>query len=139
MADGRVAAWRGVDRAGVLTAAAAMFVAGNLIHTADHLRQGTGRLTTEVLAGGTVLTLAAFAALWLAWRHHAHAAAFAAVVGVTGAVGISAAHLLPHWSALSDSYPDIGVDALSWAIVLIEIATATGLAVVAIRTARATA
>jgi hypothetical protein len=121
-----------------LTIAAAAFVAANLIHTADHFRQGTGDLTWEILAGGSTLTVLAFVVLALALARHPRAALFAAVVGVSGAIGISAAHLPPHWSALSDSYPDIGADALSWAVVLLEIAAAAALGAVGLRRAVST-
>jgi hypothetical protein len=117
--------------AAALPTAAAVFVAGNLLHTADHLRQGTSRLTTEVFAGGTVLTLGAFLVLALALRGDRRASLAGLVVGVSAALGVMASHLLPHWSAFSDSYPDIGVDALSWVIVLVEIAAAAYLAAIA--------
>ena len=117
-----------------LPTAAAIFVAGNLLHTADHLRQGTARLTTEVFAGGTVISLGAFLVLYLALRGDPRARVGGMIVGGFAAVGVAAAHLLPHWSAFSDSYPDIGADILSYVIVLIEIATAVYLAVTAYRT-----
>jgi len=56
-------------------------------------------------------------------------------VGVSGALGIGAAHLAPHWSALSNPYPEIGADALSWAVMLAEIAAACALAAVGMREA----
>jgi predicted permease len=118
---------------GALPTAAAVFVAGNLLHTADHLRQGTARLTTEVFAGGTVISLGAFLVLYLALRGDPRARVGGIVVGGFAAVGVAAAHLLPHWSAFSDSYPDIGADGLAYVIVLIEIATAVYLAVTAWR------
>ena len=43
-------------RLDTLSLAATAFVAANVLHTLDHLRQGTGDLATEVLAGGTVLS-----------------------------------------------------------------------------------
>ncbi len=116
-----------------LLTAAVLFVGANLLHTADHFRQGTSRLTTEVLAGGTFLTLAAFAVLWLASTGDPRTAVAATWIGFTGAIGVTAAHLLPHWSALSDSYPDIGVDAASWTIVLLEIAAAAWLGMTGLR------
>jgi hypothetical protein len=116
-----------------LEVAAVVFVVANLLHTADHLRQGTGRLTTEIFAGGSVLTVSAFVVLVLALRHDRHAALFAAVVGVSSALGIAASHLAPHWSAFSDPYPDLSVDALSWAVMLAEIGAAVVLGVVGIR------
>jgi hypothetical protein len=49
-----------------LTTASALFLAANLLHGADHFRQGTERLTTEVTLGGTLLTIAAIGTLILA-------------------------------------------------------------------------
>jgi hypothetical protein len=59
-------------------------------------------------------------------RHRA-APLVAMVVGFTAAVGVSASHLLPHWSSLSDSLPDGNVDAWSWIAVLLEIVGAIAL------------
>jgi hypothetical protein len=112
------------------------FVAANLLHTLDHFRQGVSGLTTEIVAAGTTLTVLAIVVMVMALRQHPRAPALAAVVGVSGAVGIAASHLAPHWSALSDPYPDISVDALSWAVMLFEIAAAGALAIVALRELR---
>jgi hypothetical protein len=111
-----------------LVTANAVFVAVNLLHTADHQRQGTDGLTTEILVGGGVLTLAALASLVMAWRRSSNAPLFAVVLGLSGAAGIAASHIAPHWSALSDSYPEIGADALSWVVMLLEIGGALLLA-----------
>jgi hypothetical protein len=35
--------------------AASLFVAANILHTLDHLRQGLDRLTPEILTAGTLL------------------------------------------------------------------------------------
>lgn len=113
--------------------AAAVFVAANVLHTLDHLRQGLGGLTPEILTAGTLLTLAAIAVLALALRGDPRAAVVGCGVGVSGALGIAAAHLAPHWGALSNPYPEIGADALSWAVMLAEIAAAFALAVVGMR------
>ena len=111
-----------------LVTANVVFVAVNLLHTADHQRQGTDGLATEILVGGSALTIAAIASLALAWRRSKNAPLFAVVLGLSGAAGIAASHIAPHWSALSDSYPEIGADALSWAVMLVEIGGALLLA-----------
>jgi hypothetical protein len=116
-----------------LARAAAVFVAANVLHTLDHLRQGIGGLTPANLTAGSLLTLAALLALALALRADARAAVVCAGVGASGVLGIAAAHLAPHWSALSDPYPGLGVDALSWAVMLAEIAAAFALAAVGMR------
>jgi hypothetical protein len=119
-----------------LATAAVAFVAANVIHTLDHFRQGVGGLSAEIVVAGTTLTLLALVVMVMALRQHPRAPAFAAVVGVSGVVGIAASHLAPHWSALSDPYPDISVDALSWAVMLLEMAAAAVLAIVAVRELR---
>jgi hypothetical protein len=120
----------------MLLRANVLFVAANLLHTADHQRQGTDGLSWEIFVGGSAITIAAIASLVLAWRRDERAPVFGAVVGMSAAAGIGASHLAPHWSALSDSYPQIHADAISWVVVLLEIAAALALAAVAARELR---
>jgi hypothetical protein len=119
-----------------LTGAAALFLTANIVHTLDHVRTGVGRLTPEILAAGTLLTVAAVLALVLALRRDARAPLVCVGVGLAGALGVAAAHLAPHWSALSDPYPDLGLGALSWAVMLAEIAAGLVLAVAGAREMR---
>jgi hypothetical protein len=119
-----------------LSLAATAFVVANVLHTLDHLRQGTGALATEVLAGGTVLSALAVLTLVLALRHHPRAALWAAVVGTWSALGVIASHVAPHWSAFSDSYFEIHADALSWIVMLAEVAAAAYLGLVGFRELR---
>lgn len=112
-----------------LACAAALFVAVNVLHSLDHVRQGFDGLTPEILSVGTLLALVALVALVLALRADPRAAIVCAGVGLSGALGIAASHLAPHWSALSNPYPEIGVDALSWAVMLAELTAALLLAV----------
>jgi hypothetical protein len=116
-----------------LAAAAALFLAANIVHTLDHLRQGVDRLAAEVLAGGALLTIAAVLALVLALRRDPRAPVLCTGVGLAGALGVAASHLAPHWSALSDPYPGLGLDALAWAVMLAEIAAALVLALAGAR------
>jgi hypothetical protein len=113
-----------------------LFVAANLLHTADHQRQGINGLSWEILAGGSALTIAAIASLVLAWRGDERAPVFGAVLGLSAAAGIAASHLAPHWSVLSDSYPEIHADSISWLVVLLEIAGALLLAAISMRELR---
>jgi len=124
---------KGLD---ALAIASIAFLGANVMHTLDHLRQGTGDLATEVLLGGTLLSIGAVATLFLALTRHQHAALVAAVVGLSSAAGVAAAHIAPHWSAFSDSYPEISADALSWAVMLIELGAALVLGLVAVREIR---
>jgi hypothetical protein len=116
-----------------LEAASAGFVGANILHTLDHFRQGLDGLTWEILSAGTLLTIEAIVVLVLVLRRHEWAAPLAVVVGFSGAVGIAAAHIAPHWSALSDSYPQIGADALSWIVMLMEMGAALVLGVAGLR------
>jgi hypothetical protein len=124
---------RRLDTLGV---AAAAFVAANFLHTLDHLRQGTGDLATEVLAGATVLSALAVLTLVLALRRHPRAPLWAAVVGTWSALGVIASHMAPHWSAFSDSYFKINADALSWVVMLAEVVAAAYLGLVGFRELR---
>ena len=123
-------------RLDTLSLAAATFVAANLLHTLDHLRQGTAGLATEVLAGGTVLSALAALTLVLALVGHPRAPLWAAVVGAWSALGVLASHAAPHWSAFSDPYAQIHADALSWVVMLAEVAAAAWLGYVGFRMLR---
>src|SRR3954465_15557070 len=123
-------------RLDTLSLAAAAFLAANVLHTLDHLRQGTADLATEVLAGGSVLSALAVLTLVLALRRHPRAPLWAAVVGTWSALGVIASHVAPHWSAFSDSYFKIHADALSWIVMLAEVAAAAYLGLVGFRELR---
>ena len=115
-----------------LTLAAGAFLAANLLHGADHLRQGLDGVNHVVLSGGGLITASAVAVVVLAVRRHPAAAPAATLLGFATTVLVSASHLAPHWSVLSDSYvDDVSVDALSWAVVLLEIGSALVVGVVA--------
>ncbi len=60
----------------------------------------------------------------------------AAAVGLLAGGGVAASHLLPYWSVLSDPYPAIHVDLLSWTVMLAELATALLLAVTGVALSR---
>lgn len=123
-------------RADPLLGASLLFVAGNIAHTVDHFRQGTGRLSNYVIAGGTAISLLGAVVLYLALVRHPRAALVATITGFYAGFGVSAAHLLPHWGVFSDSYPDLGVDATAWAIVFVEITAGFVLGIVGLRELR---
>lgn len=124
---------KGLD---ALAIASIAFLGANVLHTLDHLRQGTRDLAAEVLLGGTALSIAAVATLVLALTRNRHAALVAAVVGLSSAAGVAAAHIAPHWSAFSNPYPEISADALSWTVMLMEIGGALILGLIAVRELR---
>jgi hypothetical protein len=108
----------------VLRYAALAFLAGFLVHNADHFRRGLSVLTPEVLWAGSVSGIVTLAAIGLTLRGHRHAPLVAVTVGFSMAIGVSIVHLLPRWSALSDSLPDGNVDPITWVAVVCEIAGA---------------
>jgi hypothetical protein len=105
----------------LLRLTAVLYGVGLVVHTADHLRRGISVVTGEVFWGGNVLAALAIVAIALVFAGHRQAPLVAMFVGFTAAIGVSASHLLPHWSSLSDSLPDGNVDAWTWIAVLIEI------------------
>lgn len=116
---------RDTDR--LLRQSALVYAAGLVLHTADHVRRGLDVLTPQVQWGGNISTAVGVAAVALVIAGHRWAPTVAALTGIPVAVGVAAVHLLPHWSAFSDAFPgarETGVNALSWTVVLIEIAGA---------------
>lgn len=112
----------------LLRIATAIFVAGFLVHNADHIRRGVSTITPQVMGGGVVVSILAVVAVALVVIRHSAAALVAAAVGITTVVAVTASHLLPHWSAFSDAFPGSNVDGLSWFAVIFEIAGAAVLA-----------
>ena len=113
------------DRA--LLGGTALYGAGLALHLADHLRRGMDVLTVQVEAAGYLSTGVGLVTIALVLMRHRWAPLAAAVVGTSVAIGVAAVHLLPTWSAFSDAFPggqDQGVTAMSWTVVLIEIAGA---------------
>ena len=105
----------------VLWYAALVFAVALLAHGADHWRRGFKVLTPEVNWAGTVLSVLAMISITLVLTRHSWGPLVAVAVGFPMAVGVAASHLLPHWSAFSDSFPGSGVDSLSYVAVVFEI------------------
>jgi hypothetical protein len=104
-------------------------VVANALHTADHVRQRFVGLDWEILAGGTAISVLAVITLVVTLRHDRRAPLMAVAVGLLVAGGVLASHVAPYWSALSDPYPAIHADLLSWAVMLAEVAAGLLLAV----------
>ena len=111
--------------------AAAVFLAGFVVHNADHARRGLDRITEHVIWGGTVVAMMAAVIATLVFTRHPTATKAAMVGGAIIAVSVSASHLLPDWSAFSDPLPGGDVDALTWVAVLAEVVGAVVMAVTA--------
>ena len=121
----------------LLVASAALLIAVGL-HGVDHTLQdrGIGALTTEVLAGGLIIGGLAALVFVLALRGHPRAPLMAVGVGAYIALSVSAAHFVPHWSALSDPYSDLDLGVVSWAAAAFEVACAAVLAAVGVAVMR---
>src|SRR5947209_943279 len=93
---GQTAGWRSEQ---LLRFTAAVFAVAFVLHGADHVRRGVDVITGVVRAAGAVQAVAGAIAVVLVLRRHRLAPTVAVVVGFASAVGFTAAHLLPHWSA----------------------------------------
>jgi hypothetical protein len=123
-----------------LAIAASAFLAANLLHGGDHIRQHLAGVDAEVFVGGGMLTAAAVVAAIVALRRHPRAPLLATCVGFAAAILVAASHIAPHWSALSDSYiDDIHPDALAWAVMGLEVAAGFLLGVAGVHGLRARA
>ncbi|MDT7572584.1 MAG: hypothetical protein QOE05_2758 [Actinomycetota bacterium] len=121
-----------------LPMAALLFLAANLLHTADHVRQHFEGLNAVVMTGGALVTAQAVAVVVLARQRHRLASITAVAVGFVSAVLVAQSHLLPHWSVLSDSYlDDVHPDLVSWAIAILEVVAALALGAVGLGRHRA--
>ena len=118
--------------------AALLYALGLALHTADHFRRGTDVVTNQVLWAGNVSTLVGVGTVVLVLGH-LFAPMAAALTGLPVAIGVAAVHLLPEWSAFSDAFPGAhgtGVTALSWTVVLIEIAGAAAMGIIGLSIVR---
>jgi hypothetical protein len=100
------------------------FAVGFAIHNADHIRRGASSVTTELFVAGNLAAVVSVAAIVLVLLRHRLAPQIAVAAGFPLAIGFTAAHMLPTWSALSDSFVDGNVSAFSWFASLMEIAGA---------------
>jgi hypothetical protein len=121
-----------------LKIAAMAFLAANLAHTGDHVRQRMAGVNGPILVAGSILTLTAVAVAVVALRNDRRGPLVASVVGFSAAVAVAASHLAPHWGLFSDSYvDDIHPDAVSWAVMLMEVAAGTALGLAGLARLRA--
>jgi hypothetical protein len=106
-----------------------------VLHALDHVFQGRGlsALSPEVLGGGILLLVLAVATFPLTLRAHPQATVVAAALGWSIALGVSASHLLPYWSAFSDPYVDLSLGAYSWSVMLAEVIAAAVFGSIAVR------
>jgi hypothetical protein len=115
-----------------LTWAALALLASLVLHDLDHLRQGRS-IEPLVVALGVIGDLATLTMVALVIRGHRLAAPAAILVGSANLFGFIAVHVVPDWGPLSDGYPDLPVDAGSWAIIFVPMAAALWLGLTGLR------
>src|SRR4051812_43699988 len=111
----------------MLRYAAVFFLIGFAVHNADHIRRGASSVTTELFVAGNLAAVVSIATIVLVLRRHRLAPQIAVAAGFTLAIGFTAAHMLPTWSVLSDSFVDGHVSVFSWVASLMEILGALAL------------
>ena len=121
-----------------LVLAGYLFMVGSAIHLVDHLRRGQDSVTEQLYWAGNLALVVQVAVITLVLTRHKVAPLAAAAAGFPLALAFTAAHWLPHWSSLSDSFVDDGASAFSYVASLTEIAGgfAVGLAGLAILRSR---
>lgn len=109
-----------------LRATAWTYAATIAIHLVDHLLRGAGASPGGVTVLGSLALAAQVVAIVAVLRGHRHGALLAFAVGLPDALGVVAVHLLPAWSALSDSYASgaPGTTWFSWTTAIAEAAAA---------------
>ena len=107
-----------------LVQAGCLFAAGSAVHLVDHLRRGHGSVTEELYWAGNLALVLQVAVVTLVLARHRAAPVFAAAAGFPLALGFAAAHWLPEWSALSDSFVEGAASPFSYVASAMEIAGA---------------
>lgn len=120
-----------------LRAAGLLYFFGWGFHNIDHMRRGFDVLTRHVFWGGIATGIMSAIALFLIATRHEKAPQVAVVTGFFLAVAFTAAHLLPYWSAFSDSFPSgTNVSWMSWTAAITEVTCATILGIAGLRELR---
>lgn len=96
-----------------LRATAWVYAATIAVHLVDHLRRGTDASPSGVILLGSLVVVVQVLAIAAVLTRHRYGALLAFAVGLPDALGIVAVHLLPTWSALSDSYAS-GAPGTTW-------------------------
>jgi hypothetical protein len=112
--------------------AALVYALGLGLHTVDHFRRGLDASTAQVLVVGNLSTAIGITVVVMVIVGYRHAPLLATITGFPVALGVAAVHLLPAWSAFSDTFVnahDTGVTAMSWTVVLIEIVGALAMGI----------
>jgi hypothetical protein len=115
-----------------------VFLFGSAVHIFDHLRRGQGSVTEPLYWAGNLALVLQVVIITLVLTHHRLAPIIATAGGFGLAIGFAAAHWLPTWSPLSDSFLTNPPSPFSYFASAMEIlgALAVGLAGLAILRAR---
>jgi hypothetical protein len=105
------------------------------LHDLDHVRQ-VREIEGGVGAIGLLGVTVTIVSLALAIAGHRLAPLAAMAVGFGTAIGFVLVHLIPDWGPLSDGYPDLAVDGISWAIAILPIPFALRLGLEGLRVGR---
>jgi hypothetical protein len=116
-----------------LVAAGYVFMIGSTVHIIDHLRRGQGSVTNTLNALGTFGVVVQVTVITLILTRHRLAPLISAAAGFSLALGFTAAHWLPKWSSLSDSFVDHRPAAFSIVASLAEIAGALAVGTTGLR------
>lgn len=112
-----------------LVRAGHLFAVGSAVHLVDHLRRGQGSITDALYWAGNIGLIVQVAVITLIVTRHRVAPLAAIAAGVPLAVGFAAAHWMPEWSSLSDSFVEGGASWFSYGASIAEIAGALAVAV----------
>jgi hypothetical protein len=119
-----------------LVLAAYLFAIGSAVHIFDHLRRGQGSVTEQLYWAGNVALIVQVVVITLVVTRHRVAPLAAAAAGFPLAVGFAAAHWLPTWSSLSDSFVNHGAAVFSYVASFMEIAGAIAIGVAGLQVLR---
>jgi len=90
-----------------------------LAHALDHALRQEAAVPGGTSAAGAAGFAAVLLAFTLAAAGHSLAAPATTVVGFAIALGFLGVHVLPDWGLVSQPYPDIPVDGLSWVAMIV--------------------
>ncbi len=104
--------------------AAWSFLGAAVLHNGDHFRRGVNTVSTQLFWVGSLGMVISAVTIYLVLSGHRTAPLAAVSAGFPLALGFTAAHWLPRWSALSDTFVHGGVATISMVASLLEIAGA---------------
>lgn len=122
-----------------LVAAGYLFAFGSAIHVVDHLRRGQGSVTEALYWAGNGGLVVQVVVITLIVTRHQVAPLASTAAGFALALGFTAAHWLPRWSVLSDSFVDNDASVFSYVASLSEIAGALAVGVAGLGVVRSSA